>query len=393
MPSQSRNPATRAISGLLAAVLASQCAHTATGVPGVDLKLGRGAGLPLNLGLALGSAHTVGISGFGWLVNGNATQGESLDQLPQQVALAYATGARLLRIDLVWSVTEPTPGVYDFSTYDTWIPLLLKTGFRVLLILDYTHSAYNGGGSPSTPEGVAAFAAWAGAAAGHYAGKGIIWEIYNEPLNFWAAPNGTNPQPVPGNTPPALGSGACLMYVGHGGAPASWQDPWCQAVFGWYADLAIATSKAIKAVDAHNFVLGPAASERAWYFDSNQSFLEEIFARGVLEHLDAVTVHAYTTGPGRLWDPEEGLPAYARTRALIERYKPPGKNILLVDGEHGFFTSCAEEAWAGEGWPWAGATAQRVTRTPCVAGPTIRMCARVGSAATQCRPCSWRGCY
>ena len=60
----------------------------------------------------------------------------------------------------------------------------------MLLILDYHNSAYNGFGSPSTPAGVAAYSRFAAAAAKHYHGRDVIWEIYNEPLNFWAAPTG-----------------------------------------------------------------------------------------------------------------------------------------------------------------------------------------------------------
>jgi hypothetical protein len=72
-------------------------------------------------------------------------------------------------------------------------------------------------------------------------------------------------------------------------------------VFNWYADLAIAASQAVKEANPQALVVGPAAAERSWYSDCNQSFLRQIFARGILEHLDAVSVHAYTEGPGRLY--------------------------------------------------------------------------------------------
>ena len=216
--------------------------------------------------------------------------------LSAQATLARSAGLQVVRADLIWSVTEPRSGEYDFSSYDAWLPILWARGFRVLLILDYNNPMYNGGGSPSTAAGIAAFARWAAAAAKHWADKDIMWEVYNEPLNFWSAPAGEHPVD-PGLVGPKLGSGACLMYVGHGGAPASWQDPYCQELFGWYADMAIAVSQAIKGAQPSAVVVGPAASTRSWYMDSNQTFLREIFARGVLEHLDAVTVHAYTEGP------------------------------------------------------------------------------------------------
>ena len=52
--------------------------------------------------------------------------------------------------------------------------------------------------SPSTPAGVAAYSRFAAAAAKHYQGRDVIWEIYNEPLNFWAAPTGQMPVPPAG---------------------------------------------------------------------------------------------------------------------------------------------------------------------------------------------------
>jgi hypothetical protein len=235
----------------------------------------------------------MGVSGFGWEVNGNTTAGASLEQLPAQVELAHAAGVRILRFDLSWNVTEPRPGVYDWSTYDSWLPVLWVGGMRVLLILDYANSNYNGFGSPFTPTAFAAFGRWVKAAATHYRGKDVIWEVYNEPLNFWSAPRGTTPQPVPGRPGPLPGSGACLMYVGHGSsAPTGWQDPWCQKLFRDYADMAIVASQSVKSVSPDAFVIGPAASERSWYWDANQTFLTEIFARGVLSHLDGVSVHA-----------------------------------------------------------------------------------------------------
>ena len=293
---------------------------------------------------------------------------------------------RLLRFDLVWNVTEPRPGVYDFSSYDCWLPTVWAGGLRVLLILDYANSAYNGFGSPSTPAGVAAFARWAGAAAKHYADKDVIWEVYNEPLNFWAAPTGATPVD-PGLLGPKPGSGACLMYVGHAGKenPQSWQDPYCQRLFGWYADMAIATAQAIRAATPGAFIIGPAASERSWYEDSNQTFLREIFARGVLTHFNAVTVHAYTTGPGRMWDPEEVLPAYATLRQLMAEHTPPGKRITMLDGEHGFPTACGTQPVSAlDRWPWPHATAQRTGAALC--GGTLHQDVRqrgVGSHAHQ----------
>ena len=84
--------------------------------------------------------------------------------------------------------------MYDWSTYDSWLPVLWAGGMSVLLILDYANSNYNGFGSPFTPTAFAAFGRWVKAATTHYRGKDVIWQVYNEPLNFWSAPRGTTPR-------------------------------------------------------------------------------------------------------------------------------------------------------------------------------------------------------
>ncbi len=52
---------------------------------------------------------------------------------------------------------------------------------RIVFILDYGNDLYGGGNAHHFDAGRAAFARFAAAAARHYRGKGIIWEIWNEP--------------------------------------------------------------------------------------------------------------------------------------------------------------------------------------------------------------------
>ena len=52
-------------------------------------------------------------------------------------------------------------------------------GIRPIFILDYSNKMYDGDLSPATDEGRAGFAKWAAAAAKHFAGRGIVWEMYN----------------------------------------------------------------------------------------------------------------------------------------------------------------------------------------------------------------------
>lgn len=69
----------------------------------------------------------------------------------------------------------------------------LQRGIRPLYILDYGNSLYESGNTVRTTAGRAGFAAYARAAAAYFKGKGILWEIWNEPngAQFWHAPAST----------------------------------------------------------------------------------------------------------------------------------------------------------------------------------------------------------
>ena len=58
---------------------------------------------------------------------------------------------------------------------------------RALFILDYGNPLYTRGKSVRTAEAREAFARWAVAAAKHFSGRGINWEVFNEPNHpiFW----------------------------------------------------------------------------------------------------------------------------------------------------------------------------------------------------------------
>ena len=62
-----------------------------------------------------------------------------------------------------------------------------RFNIRALVILDYGNPLYDGGAPPRTDGARQAFARWAVAAAKHFQGRGMMWEIYNEPNNaqFW----------------------------------------------------------------------------------------------------------------------------------------------------------------------------------------------------------------
>ena len=194
-----------------------------------------------------------------------------------------AAGVKFVRMDFAWGGIERQQGQYDWSAYDELTANLEKRGLRALYILDYSNELYEqtvvtrnpisgreqrAVASPQHPESVAAFARWAGAAARHFAGRRIIWEIWNEPnIHFW------KPRPE------------AQQYV----------------------TLALATAKAVREADPDATIIGPATSQVP------MQFLTDIFAAGLLTHFDAVSVHPYRSYRK---GPETAADDYAKLRAL-----------------------------------------------------------------------------
>ncbi len=212
---------------------------------------------------------------------------------PGEMKMLAAGGFTWVRMDFDWNQVEYEKGKYRFDAYETLMTALEEHGIRPIFILDYVHRFYDNAQSPHTDEGIAAFARFAAASAQHFRGRGILWEMYNEPniTPFW--------RPT-----------------------VNVQD---------YIRLATATGKAIRAVAPAEAYIGPATSTFDW------RFLEECFKGGLLDLWDAVSIHPY-----RPMEPETVIPDYARLRALIRRYAPKGKRIPIISGEWGY-----SSVWGG----------------------------------------------
>jgi hypothetical protein len=193
------------------------------------------------------------------------------DPRPGEIKLLSEAGFRWVRMDLVWEATENEPGRYDFSAYDRLLTALEPFGIHALFILDYANHLYDNGAPPRTEATRQAFARWAVAAGKHFAGRGALWEVYNEPNQpgFW------RPQP-------------------------NAQE---------YAALALAVGRAFREALPGEKLIGPATSEID--FD----FIESCFKAGLLEYWSAVSIHPY-----RRDDPETAAQDYCRLRELIKAY-------------------------------------------------------------------------
>lgn len=235
------------------------------------------------------------------------------DPRPGEMEMLAEGGFRWVRMDLTWARTEREKGRYDFSAYDRLLTALQvrKKGtgpidtrhppgrsgqldlspfsgrIRALFILDYSNPLYEKEQSVTTEEGRQAYARWAAAAAEHFRGLGILWEIWNEPniRGFW------KPEPNVDD----------------------------------YTAMALAAARAIRAAAPDEAIIGPATST------IDLEFLEGCFQAGLLKWWDAVSVHPY-----RRSAPETAAVEYHRLRQLIDRYAPADKSIPIISGEWGY---------------------------------------------------------
>ncbi len=101
--------------------------------------------------------------------------------------LAGDLGFRAIRSTLFWEKVEKVVGTYNFRSSDKIVHDISVRGGRALLVLGYGHPSYTGGRPPRSDAEIEAFAKFAAAAATHYRGAPVDFEIWNEPSfpNFW----------------------------------------------------------------------------------------------------------------------------------------------------------------------------------------------------------------
>ena len=208
---------------------------------------------------------------------------------PKDLDLIRDGGFKFIRMDLGWGGIEREKGNYNFERtgYDALSDGCSRRGIRIIYILDYSNNLYESDRSVRTEEGRKAFAAFAEAAATRYKGKGILWEIWNEPNieQFWT------PQPS--------------------------ADDYCKLVE--------AAAPIVKQADPSGLVVAPATSTIP--FD----WIEACFKNGLLKWIDVLSVHPYRPQP-----PETVIKDYDRLRELIKHYAPQGKDIPIISGEWGY---------------------------------------------------------
>ena len=164
---------------------------------------------------------------------------------PSQQAQFVASGMTLIRADLTWNNVEFSKGVYNWSYYDGLVNNLAGTGVKVMFILDYTNSIYPG--NIYQQPALSGYANFAAAAATHFQGKNVFFEIWNEP-NY-----------------------------GYSGSQ--------------YSTFATATEQAMRAANPNVTIIGPAEGEL------DPVWREAMLSTGGGSSLNAYSVHPYVYYP------------------------------------------------------------------------------------------------
>ncbi|WP_257206536.1 glycoside hydrolase family 5 protein [Priestia megaterium] len=211
---------------------------------------------------------------------------------PIDVDLIKDAGFNIVRQDIFWAKVEKKRGVFDFEGegYDELTNALIDKKIRPYYILDYSNKLYEKGQSIVTKEGQDAFVRYVSEVTSRYKNKGIIWEIWNEPNGeYWESkPN-----------------------------------------FKEYSSLVKRVSKTIREHDPSGIVVAPAL---AGLNEESSKWLEEVFKEGILDDIDAVSVHPYRNS-----NPETVAYDYRNLRSLIMKYTK--KEVPILSGEWGYSTA------------------------------------------------------
>ena len=203
----------------------------------------------------------------------------------QNLDMIQAAGCKFVRMDCPWVGIEMTKGQYVFSDEDSLVSACAARGIRVIYNLDYSNSLY--GSDYTSAAWQQGFTNFAWAAATHYKGDNIMWEVLNEP---------------------------------DGGVMSA----------STYMTLAKQAIPAMRQADPNCTILGPAVSN----IDASigQNYLTTCFQQGLLNLVDAVSVHPYRDAtPG---NPETVAADYTAVRNAMQTYG--GKTLPILDSEWGW---------------------------------------------------------
>ena len=141
---------------------------------------------PFTPATAIGQAGTLN-GGLGVEIEHTENTASTLD-------LARSLGFKWVRTEMFWADVETAPDVYNFAWYDSLLASLKARGMNAHFILCYGNPVYTGASwfvPPRTATAVTGFGNFAKAAAAHFAGKAVHFEIWNEQniATYWNPPS------------------------------------------------------------------------------------------------------------------------------------------------------------------------------------------------------------
>lgn len=210
---------------------------------------------------------------------------QSDQEMEQASQMIQDAGIQVLRVDMDWSLVQPSKGTYDWRRHDQIVTLAQKHGFEIMPILDYSSEWASTATNPKdgqdrlfAPPILAEYAWYAYKAADRYKSDIHAWEIWNEPnlSFFW------RPEPNPALYT-ALLQNAYLAI--------KYADPSAVVVFGGMAPNGYSPAK----------------------------FLQGVYEAGGRSFFDVVAYHPYT-------DPNEGTSAL---KGRLERIRA----VMIANGD------------------------------------------------------------
>lgn len=170
-------------------------------------------------------------------------------------------GVPTVRDELYWAQVETTAGVYSFpASFDAYMARLKQDDIAPLIIMSFANPLYDGGNTPYTAAGQAAFARYGAAILAHYGTQVEALEVWNE-----------------------YNGGYCV-------GPATVDRE------GTYTAMLKAAYTRIKAVRPDVTVIGGATAGTVL------PYWNKLIADGALAYLDVLSVHPY-----RYNQPPEGI--------------------------------------------------------------------------------------
>jgi hypothetical protein len=178
----------------------------------------------------------------------------------EMLPLIEETGLKWLRGRVAWYQVEKEKGALEIPPADReWIEAANKRGFKIASVLAYRNQFYPMEDFDTFIEGFARYCAFV---VGELQDKVDAWEIWNEPSNFYMR----------------------AAYGGSWNAKEGAETPWLQR----YADLIVASARAIRAVDPDAVILAGDVN-----YPVNFRLLDLLAERGAVDLLDGLVLHVY----------------------------------------------------------------------------------------------------